>query len=109
MLPSHKIKMAGYYVKNKQCFCHHLGLNRHFDFLAWQKCFYYIALEVQDIKKREHFIQRLFYNKILNFFEKYQAHLIAQPLGMFSFFDIPMLYKNKNIVAKLKNQNGGLI
>jgi hypothetical protein len=33
MLPSHKIKMAAYYVKNKKCFRRHLGLNRHFDLL----------------------------------------------------------------------------
>jgi hypothetical protein len=30
MLPSHKIKMASYYVKNKKCFRRHLGLSRHF-------------------------------------------------------------------------------
>jgi hypothetical protein len=38
MLPSHKIKMAPY-VKNKKCFSLHLGLSRHFDFLAWQFLF----------------------------------------------------------------------
>jgi hypothetical protein len=43
MLPSHKIKMAAYYVKNKW-FRRHLGLSRHFDFLAWQQFYYfYIA------------------------------------------------------------------
>jgi hypothetical protein len=52
MLPSHKIKMAAYYVKNKKCFRRHSGLSRHFDFLAWQQCFYFIiALELQHIKK----------------------------------------------------------
>jgi hypothetical protein len=40
MLPSHKIKMAAYYVKNKKCFRFHLGLSRHFDFLAWQQHFF---------------------------------------------------------------------
>jgi hypothetical protein len=51
MLPSHKIKMAAYYVKNKKSFRRHLGLSRHFVFLAWQLCFYfYIALELQYIK-----------------------------------------------------------
>jgi hypothetical protein len=29
--------MAAYYVKNKKCFRRHLGLSRHFDFLAWQQ------------------------------------------------------------------------
>jgi hypothetical protein len=52
MLPSHKIKMAVYYVKHKKYFRRHLGLSRHFDFLAWKQCFYfYIALELQHIKK----------------------------------------------------------
>jgi hypothetical protein len=37
MLPSHKIKMAAYYVKNKKWFRRHLGLSCHFDFLAWQQ------------------------------------------------------------------------
>jgi hypothetical protein len=32
MLPSHKINMAAYYVKNKKCFRRHLGLSRNFDF-----------------------------------------------------------------------------
>jgi hypothetical protein len=61
MLPNHKIKMAAYYVKNIKNFRCHLGLSRHFDFLAWQQCFcFYIALELQHIKKCEHFIKRLF-------------------------------------------------
>jgi predicted N-acyltransferase len=52
MLPSHKFKMAAYYVKNKKCCGRHLGFCRHFDFLAWQQCFYfYIASELQHIKK----------------------------------------------------------
>jgi hypothetical protein len=39
-------------VKNKKCVRRRLGLGRHFDFLAWQQCFYfYIALELQHIKK----------------------------------------------------------
>jgi hypothetical protein len=38
-----QIKMAAYYVKNKKCFRHLLGLSRHFDFLAWQQCFYFVA------------------------------------------------------------------
>jgi hypothetical protein len=50
MLPSHKIKMAVYYMKNEKCF------RRHFDFLAWQQYFYfYIALELQHIKKMRTF------------------------------------------------------
>jgi hypothetical protein len=36
MLPSEKIKMAAYDVKNKKCVRCHLGLSRHFDFLDWQ-------------------------------------------------------------------------
>jgi hypothetical protein len=41
-------------------------------------------------------------------FKKIQDFITAQLLNeIFSFFN--MLYKNKNIVAKLKNQNGGLI
>jgi hypothetical protein len=44
MFPSHKIKMAAFYVKNNKYFCRHLGLSRNFNFLAWQHCFYfYIA------------------------------------------------------------------
>jgi hypothetical protein len=46
------------------------------------------------------------------FFKIIQDFIIAQPLNeMFSFFDVVvlMLYKNKNIVVKPKNQNGGLI
>jgi hypothetical protein len=62
--------MAAYYVKNKKMFSSPLGLSRHFDFFAWQQCFYfYIALELQHIKG--HFIQRLCYNKFLNFFGKH--------------------------------------
>jgi hypothetical protein len=39
-------------MKNKKCFWHHLGLCRHFDCTALQQCFYfYIALELQHIKK----------------------------------------------------------
>jgi hypothetical protein len=50
LLPSNKIKMAAYYVKNKKCFRRHFGLSRHFDFLAWQQFFYfYKALELQHI------------------------------------------------------------
>jgi hypothetical protein len=30
------VKMAADYVKNLNCNCRHLGLSRHFDFLAWQ-------------------------------------------------------------------------
>jgi hypothetical protein len=72
MLPSFKIKMVAYYVKNKKCFRRHLELSRHFDFLARQHCFYFcISLELQHIKNGEHFIKRLCYNKILNYFEKY--------------------------------------
>jgi hypothetical protein len=53
MLPSHKIKMAAYYVKNKKCFRRHLGLSRHFDCLAWQQCFYfYVASELRHTKKK---------------------------------------------------------
>jgi hypothetical protein len=45
---------------------------RHFNFVAWQNRIYFIiALELQHIKKGEHFIQRLCHNKILKFFEKY--------------------------------------
>jgi hypothetical protein len=45
-------------------------ISRHFDFVALQHLFYFIiALELQQ--KWEHFIQRLLYNKILKFFEKY--------------------------------------
>jgi hypothetical protein len=52
MLQSQKIKMAAYSVKIKKCFSRHLGLSRHFEFLAWQHCFYFfIALELQHIKK----------------------------------------------------------
>jgi hypothetical protein len=52
--------------KIKKWYRRHLGLSRHFDFLAWQKCYYfYIALELQHIKKLKHFIQQLLYNKIL--------------------------------------------
>jgi hypothetical protein len=41
------------------------GVENDFDFLAWQHCFYFIlALEIQHIKKSEHFIDRLCYNKI---------------------------------------------
>jgi predicted N-acyltransferase len=52
MLPSHKIRMAAYFVKNKIKIRRHLGSSHHFDFLAWQQCFYFnIALELQHIKK----------------------------------------------------------
>jgi hypothetical protein len=34
MFPSHKIKMAAYYVKNKTYFRRHHGLSRHFDLLS---------------------------------------------------------------------------
>jgi hypothetical protein len=36
MLPSKKIKMVAYSVKNKKCFRRHLGLSRHFDLVVWQ-------------------------------------------------------------------------
>jgi hypothetical protein len=36
MLPSKKLKMAAYSVKNKKCFRRYLGLSHHFEFLAWQ-------------------------------------------------------------------------
>jgi hypothetical protein len=50
MLPSHKIKMASYYVKNNKMFRRNIGLSRHLDFLVWQQCFYfYIALKLQHI------------------------------------------------------------
>jgi hypothetical protein len=42
MLPSHKIKIASYYVKNKKCFRRHLGISHHLDLLASQQCFLYI-------------------------------------------------------------------
>jgi hypothetical protein len=45
MLPSQKIKMAAYSVKNKKTFRRHLGLSRHFEFLV------FLALELQHIKK----------------------------------------------------------
>jgi hypothetical protein len=52
MLINQRIKMATYYVKNKNCFQRHLGLSRHLDFLAWQHSFYfYISLELHHIKK----------------------------------------------------------
>jgi hypothetical protein len=52
MLPSQKIKMVAYYVKNKKCFRRHLELSHHFDLIAWKHCFYfYISLELQQIKK----------------------------------------------------------
>jgi hypothetical protein len=52
MLPSQKIKIAAYYVKNKQCYRCHLGLSRHLEFFAWRQCFYfYKSLELQHIKK----------------------------------------------------------
>jgi hypothetical protein len=38
MLPTQKIKIAFYYVKNKKINRRHLGLSRHFDFLTWQQC-----------------------------------------------------------------------
>jgi hypothetical protein len=42
-----------------------------FWFLAWQHWFYFIiAFELHN-KKNKNIIQRLFYNKILKFFEKY--------------------------------------
>jgi hypothetical protein len=34
MLPSHKNIMAAYNVRNKKSFRRHIGLRRHFDFLA---------------------------------------------------------------------------
>jgi hypothetical protein len=34
MLPSQKIKIAAYYAKIKKYFRLHLGLSRHFEFLA---------------------------------------------------------------------------
>jgi hypothetical protein len=37
MLPSHKIKMAANYVKNKKRFRRHLKLSRHFNFVAWKQ------------------------------------------------------------------------
>jgi hypothetical protein len=44
--------MAAFYVNNKICFRRHLGLSHHFDFFNWQQFFYfYIALEIQHIKK----------------------------------------------------------
>jgi hypothetical protein len=52
MLPSEKIIMAANYMNIKKGFRRHLGMSHHFDFLAWQHCFYiYIAPEVQHIKK----------------------------------------------------------
>jgi hypothetical protein len=40
MFTSHKNKMAAYYVNSKKCFRRHIGFSRHFEFLAWQLCFY---------------------------------------------------------------------
>jgi hypothetical protein len=58
MLPSQKIKMVDYNVKNKKYFRRYLELSRHFEFLAWQQCFYfYISLELPHTKKLGHWIQ----------------------------------------------------
>jgi hypothetical protein len=44
--------MLAYYVKDTKSFFCHLGLSRHFDFLAWQLWFYFtLALEPHHIKK----------------------------------------------------------
>jgi hypothetical protein len=43
------------------------------------------------------------------FFKKFQDFILEQPLNEMVSFAVLMLYKNKNIVAKLKNQNDGLI
>jgi hypothetical protein len=53
ILPSKKIKMAAYSVKNKKCFRLHLGLRRHFKFLAWQHLFYFSIS--YNISKNENF------------------------------------------------------
>jgi hypothetical protein len=53
----------------KTLFIFHL-ISRHFDLVAL--FYFFIASELQNIKKRENFILRLMcYNKIMNFFEKY--------------------------------------
>jgi hypothetical protein len=41
------------------------------------------------------------------FFKKIQEYIVAEPLN--EMFSLYMLYKNKNIIAKLKNQNCSLI
>jgi hypothetical protein len=48
------------------------------------------------------------------FFQKFQDFILEQPLNeMFSFFDMFQFLlcyiKTKNVVTKLKNQNGGLL
>jgi hypothetical protein len=52
MLPNQKIQMAANFMKNK-CFRRHLGLNRHFDFLAWQHCFYIIYIFILSELKHQ--------------------------------------------------------
>jgi hypothetical protein len=44
------------------------------------------------------------------FFKKFQDFILVNLLmKCFHFVAVQMLYKNKIIVAKLKNQNGGLL
>jgi hypothetical protein len=68
------------------------------------------------VKNKKMLKNIIFHNKIhilLIFFKKIQDFIIAQPLNeMVSFLIcvvVLILYNNKNIVAKQKNQNGGFI
>jgi hypothetical protein len=63
----------------------------------------YSIIELQNIKKWEHFIKRLFYNKILKLFEKYHlSYKIIPPFWIFKKKVFPFHFypKYKKTIVK---------